>query len=402
MSYGCKITQPCDAQYSCSARIKPCKVATSRAPGDAPAFCGMATALKFGRTGKRGDYRLRRGAYIARAAKSQGDTDIGRERLPQNRVQARRQLLDRAGIAVDAVDDIGAGLAAEALWLDARDEGPAFAELAIELQRRHLAGRAGVVHEAHRVGPVVAEVPIGLGVVVGEVVFEVEAEARVFAGVHVQCAAQPRTQPHSDKTADEIIDRTGGAGGQGLPAVGDIELLPAPRVADLRDDARIAADAAVVPPELITDAHAALARLAVALIVRTAEFAGAIVADEIGILIVAVHLLAVFGAAARQHMLAHAQLGGGVHLHHLHLIPLEFGEDVGRGAVEGARDIPIELRIAIAEAEREVPFHLHGMRGVSAERNDDEQDGGEATRDRASVFVNRMRHSHRSLFYSCW
>src|SRR3569623_178404 len=90
-------------------------VATPRAPGDAPAFCGMATALKFGRTGKRGDYSLRRGAYIARASKSQGDTDIGRERLPQYRVQARRQLLDRAGIAVDAVDDFGAGLADEAL-----------------------------------------------------------------------------------------------------------------------------------------------------------------------------------------------------------------------------------------------------------------------------------------------
>src|SRR3569833_1699640 len=107
---------------------------------------------------------------------------------------------------------------------------------------------------------------------------------------------------------------------------------------------------------LLYTSDAAHARLAVALIVRTAEFAGAIVADEIGILIVAVHHLAVFGAAARQHMLAHAQLGGGVHLHHLHLIPLEFGEDVGRGAVEGARDIPIELRIAIAEAERGGPF----------------------------------------------
>src|SRR3569833_3741977 len=145
MSYGCKITQPCDAQYSCSARIKPRKVTTSRAPGDAPAFCGMATALKFGRTGKRGDYSLRRGAYIARASKSQGATDIGSERLPQYRVQARRQLLDRAGIAVDAVDDIGAGLADEALWLDARDEGPAFAELAIELLCCFFVGRVGVV-----------------------------------------------------------------------------------------------------------------------------------------------------------------------------------------------------------------------------------------------------------------
>src|SRR3569623_1658246 len=132
-------------------------VATSRAPGDAPAFCGRATALNFGRTGKRGDYSLRRGAYIARASKSQGDTDIGRERLPQCRVQARRQLLDRAGSADDAVDDIGVGLDVVALCLDARDEGPAFAELAIELQRRLLAGRAGGVHEAHRVGPVVAE-----------------------------------------------------------------------------------------------------------------------------------------------------------------------------------------------------------------------------------------------------
>src|SRR3569832_666311 len=100
MSYGCKITQPCDAQYSCSARIKPCKVATSRAPGDAPAFCGMATALKFGRTGKRGDYSLRRRAYIARASKSQGDTDIGRERLPQFCVLVRRLLFVRAGFAV--------------------------------------------------------------------------------------------------------------------------------------------------------------------------------------------------------------------------------------------------------------------------------------------------------------